>query len=81
MAEPKFKVGDVVQLNSTIFTQKTVYSRGSGTVVDLIGDNLVAVEWAVAVEWVGDKSWCLSQHLELAHSCMSLEEMLKGCLE
>jgi hypothetical protein len=69
-----FKKGDVVQLDSTIFTQKTVYNRGSGTVVELFGDNLVAVEWAE------DTSWCLSQHLKLVHSCMSLEKMLKECL-
>lgn len=69
-----FNKGDVVQL-APIFGQVLIHSRGLGVVVDLCGDNLFGVEWTE------NTSWCLCSHLELVSSRMSLEKMLKECLE
>lgn len=72
MAKPKFRIGDVVQYTG-------VKSAFAGKVID-VGQLGPALE--VRVQWVsGYCSWCLCSHLELVSSRMSLEKMLKECLE
>jgi hypothetical protein len=71
-----FNKGDVVQL-APIFRQVLISSRGSGVVVDKRGDNLWEVEWTQD----GCNSLCLCEHLELVERPLSLEEMLRKCLE
>ena len=71
-----FKVGDSVQL-APIFGQTLIYTLGPGIVVDKCDSNLFEVKWTQS----NARFWCLPEHLELVTSCLSLEKMLKECLE
>ena len=72
-----FEVGDVVQLAPHIFAHHPIYPLRSGVVVDKFGDNLYKVEWAQ----VNATLWCACKHLQLVKPPLSLEEMLRECLE
>lgn len=76
MAEPKFAIGDVVQLDTTIFNGYAGLCRGHGRVLAVDGIS-VRVKW-IEEDWDG---WSLPSHLELVKLPLSLEEMLRECLE
>jgi hypothetical protein len=75
MAKPKFEIGDVVQLDPIIFKHSSG-NRGHGRLISVRG-RTVRVKW-IKEDWDG---WSSSRHLELVKPPLSLEEMLRECLE